>query len=210
MRLYHGSKKGLHGPIAPVSRDRCDFGRGFYMGTTPDQPLTLICNYPEARLYTLELDANSLRICTLKADLRWAMTVAYHRGKMDAARGTDLYAEAARSLAGADIAIGPIANDRMFIVLDRFFNGDITDRALVESLSALQLGNQVVALSQQACDSVSILETRTLADEERAELIALSEANRAEGIALAERICREYRREGRYFDEIVEAGAPLG
>lgn len=210
MRLYHGSKTGLRGPIAPTSRDRCDFGRGFYMGTTPDQPLTLICNYPEAHLYTLELNTDSLRICTLEADLRWAMTVAYHRGKMDAAQGTGLYSEAAQSLAGADIAIGPIANDRMFIVLDRFFTGDITDRALVESLSALQLGDQVVALSQRACDSISILEARTLADEERAELIALSEANRAEGIALAERICREYRREGRYFDEIVEAGVPLG
>ena len=25
--LYHSSKAGLHGPIAPNSRDRCDFGR---------------------------------------------------------------------------------------------------------------------------------------------------------------------------------------
>lgn len=24
--LYHGSKSGLHGPIAPSSRDLCDFG----------------------------------------------------------------------------------------------------------------------------------------------------------------------------------------
>lgn len=210
MRLYHGSKTGLHGPIAPASRDRCDFGRGFYMGTTPDQHLTLICSYPEARLYTLELSTDSLRTHTLEADLRWAMTVAYHRGKMEAAQGTALYAEAAQELAGVDVAIGPIANDRMFVVLDRFFNGDITDRALVESLSALQPGNQVVALSQHACDGIAIIETRAIDDAERAELIALSEANRAEGIALAERICREYRREGRYFDEIVEAGDSLG
>lgn len=27
--LYHGSKSGLKGPIAPISRDRCDFGKGF-------------------------------------------------------------------------------------------------------------------------------------------------------------------------------------
>ena len=31
--LYHGSKSGIGGNIAPISRDRCDFGKGFYMGT---------------------------------------------------------------------------------------------------------------------------------------------------------------------------------
>lgn len=31
--LYHGSKSGIKGNIAPVSRNRCDFGQGFYMGT---------------------------------------------------------------------------------------------------------------------------------------------------------------------------------
>jgi len=42
MRLYHGSKSGLSGVIAPVSRDVCDFGRGFYMGTeTTHQALGL-------------------------------------------------------------------------------------------------------------------------------------------------------------------------
>lgn len=26
--LYHGSKSGVEGVIAPVSRERCDFGKG--------------------------------------------------------------------------------------------------------------------------------------------------------------------------------------
>ena len=33
MLLYHGSKAGIDQPIRPVSRSKCDFGRGFYMGT---------------------------------------------------------------------------------------------------------------------------------------------------------------------------------
>lgn len=56
MLLYHGSRHGIDGPIAPLSRDRCDFGRGFYLGTEPLQPLTLICDFPDARFYTVELD----------------------------------------------------------------------------------------------------------------------------------------------------------
>ncbi len=35
--LYHGSRGGLQGPIAPKSRVRCDFGEGFYMGTDENQ-----------------------------------------------------------------------------------------------------------------------------------------------------------------------------
>lgn len=209
MILYHGSRHGINGPIAPISRDRCDFGRGFYLGTNPLQPLTLICDFPDARFYTVELELDGLDVRELSPDTTWALVVAYHRGKMESARGTELYAATAAVLAGADVAIGPIANDRMFVALDRFFNGEITDAALVKSLSALQLGNQVVALTQKACDAIRIVEERCLGEEERAELIATSEMNRAEGVALAERICREHRRDGRFFDEILEAGVPL-
>lgn len=79
--LYHGSKSGLHGPIAPNSRDRCDFGRGFYMGTERMQPLTLICNYPEGRLYTLQVDLSGLKILDVEVGLDWALLIAFNRGK---------------------------------------------------------------------------------------------------------------------------------
>ena len=32
--LYHSSKDGLIGKIAPISRSRCDFGAGFYTAQT--------------------------------------------------------------------------------------------------------------------------------------------------------------------------------
>ena len=81
--LYHGSKSGIQGNIAPKSRDKCDFGRGFYMGTDPRQPLTLICNYPKAKLYTLSIDLSDLKIIDIEVGLDWALLVAYNRGKME-------------------------------------------------------------------------------------------------------------------------------
>ena len=33
--LYHGSKYGITGKIRPISRDKCDFSKAFYMGTVP-------------------------------------------------------------------------------------------------------------------------------------------------------------------------------
>ena len=204
--LYHGSKSGIQGRIEPKSRDKCDFGKGFYMGTDSRQPLTLICNYPEAKLYTLNMDLSGLKIMDIEVGLDWALLVAYNRGKMESVKGTMLYEYFADLTKGCDVVIGYIANDRMFVVLDRFFNGEITDLALINSLSALKLGKQYVALTEKACDKIKIVKTREISGEEREKLKYESEKNRSEGVRLAENVCRQYRREGRFFDEILEAG----
>lgn len=60
--LYYGSKSGICDAIAPISRKYCDFGKGFYMGTDRIQTLTLICNYPNAKIYTLGVDLSGLKI----------------------------------------------------------------------------------------------------------------------------------------------------
>ena len=91
----------------------------------------------------------------------------------------------------------------MFVVLDRFFDGDITDIALVESLSALKLGIQYVAITQKACNSITILNEQKLSEVQKKILISKSELNRQMGISLANEICKKYRREGKYFDEII-------
>lgn len=201
--LYHGSKSGIKGPIAPISRERCDFGKGFYMGTEPYQPLTLISDFEESKFYVISLDMTGLRVLNVKPDLEWAMLVAYNRGKMDEVRGTSLYEHYAAMSNGYDVVVGSIANDRMFYVLDNFFLGNITDKALVMSLSALQLGKQYVAITEKACKQVKIEAEVELSQLERVFLRDLSESNRVKGVNLANEICRDYRREGQFFDEIL-------
>ena len=137
-------------------------------------------------------------------DLDWALLVAYNRGKMEAAKGTSLYEHYARMASGYDLIIGKIADDRMFYVLDNFFLGNITDKALTNSLYALQLGDQYVAVTDKACENVRIEAEVTLSYLERQYLLDMGEANRIQGINLANQICRDYRREGLYFDEILE------
>ena len=204
MILYHGSKSGIQGKIKPASRDRCDFGTGFYMGTDPLQPLTLICDYEQSVFYILSVDLHSLKTLDVPADIEWAMLVAYHRGRMEAARGTKFFQKYQELDKDYDMVIGSIANDRMFYVLDSFFEGTITDTALVKSLSALKLGRQYVAITQKACDAVKIEREVQLLWMERQALKKASEQNRSNGIAFANQICKEYRREGRFFDEILD------
>lgn len=205
--LFHGSKSGIKGAIAPISRERCDFGRGFYMGTDPYQPLTLISDFEQSKFYVVSLDLTELNVLKVNPDIEWAMLVAFNRGKMDTARGTALYERYADMAKGYDVITGSIANDRMFFVLDNFFLGNITDKALIMSLSALQLGQQYVAINEKACAQTAIESEIELSYLERVFLRDMSESNRVKGVNLANEICRDYRREGLFFDEILKEAA---
>ena len=202
--LYHGSKSDIVGSVAPKSRKQCDFGQGFYMGSEPEQALTLICDYEKAKFYILSLSMEGLSRIEVPADIDWALLVAYHRGRMEAIVGTPLYEKYCHMTMNMDMVVGSIADDRMFFVIDNFFMGNITDTALVNSLSALQLGKQYVAVSQKGCDAVRIEAEVELSHLERLFLKDVAEENRARGISLANDICKKHRRDGLFFDEILE------
>ncbi|MBR6917078.1 MAG: DUF3990 domain-containing protein [Clostridia bacterium] len=202
--LYHGSKSGVEGKIEPKSRSQCDFGKGFYMGTVAAQALTLICDYEKSKLYLTSVDLSGLKTVEVPANIDWAMLVAYHRGKMEKIAGTPLYEKYRLMTADKDIVIGSIANDRMFYVIDNFFIGNITDAALVGSLSALQLGKQYVAISQKGCDAVRIEQEIEISHLERLFIKDAAEGNRAKGVSAANDICKNYRREGLFFDELLD------
>lgn len=202
--LYHGSKRGLEGDIAPISRKHCDFGAGFYMGTQPEQALTLICDFPKSKFYLVSVKTDDIRVTEIPADIEWAMLVAYHRGRMEKIKGSAFYQKYRSISQQNDMIIGSIANDKMFQVLDDFFIGNITDAALVKSLAALQLGKQYVAITQKGCNAVRIEREIPISYLEKKYLQVISEENRSKGVALANDICKDNRRNGKYFDELLE------
>lgn len=202
--LFHGSKSGIEGDIMPLSRSQCDFGKGFYMGTEVLQPITLICNYKTPILYFVEINCADLNVLELPTDISWAFVVAYNRGRLERIKGKKLYRQYEDLLHGRDLIIGDIADDRMFYVLDNFFEGNITDKGLVECLSTLQLGKQYVATSQKACQNVKILKEYPLSELELMALKDISEKKRQTGIQRANEICKQHRRDGKFFDELLE------
>lgn len=201
--FYHGSKKGIVGDIAPVSREECDFGRGFYMGTGTLQPLTLVCAEDKPKFYAVEFDLSDLKVLEVEIGMDWAMMIAYYRKQMERVTHTPIYEKYAHFADGYDVIVGYIANDRMYTELARFFNGTITDTALLQCLAVLNLGKQYVAITQKACDQIRILEERDLHLLERLALQYKSVQRRNEGIAMADEVVKKYRREGQFFDEIL-------
>lgn len=202
--VYHGSREGINGEIAPISRDSCDFGKGFYLGTDPTQPLTLICNEEKPIIYTLKLDLTGLNVLKVDMNLEWALLIAYYRGYMEEVRDSNIYKKYEKLADGYDLILGHIADDRMYRVMKNFFEKELTDVALINSLSALDLGKQYVCKTPKACSQLQIVSKRELTFLELEILRDRGIIRRKEGIDLTENILLKYRREGRFFDEILK------
>ncbi len=201
--VYHGSKEGIIGKITPSSRESCDFGKGFYLGTDSFQPLTLICNEEKPVFYTMEFDLTGLKVFDIDIGLEWALLIAFYRGYMNEVKGSKIYNKYKNMAAGYDVISGYIADDRMYRVMKSFFEKEITDVALINSLSALDLGKQYVCKSQKACNQLKIIDKKEMEPLELSILCDKSIIRRQEGINLTEEILLKYRREGKYFDEIL-------
>ena len=210
LRLYHGSKAGIDGPIKPVGSSVNDFGRGFYLGDEPSQPLTLICRGEKPTFYTCELDLGGLRVHRLGDGLDWALFVAWNRD-MIPEEFRSAYDGRFQSLrAENDVLVGRIADDRMFIVLDMFFKNTLSDTALVDCLKALNLGNQYCALTDAACARVKVIDSRVLPEVERETLRDKSFRQRQRAIDEVERIRLRHLHDGFFFQEILEREAKEG
>ncbi|MBR1780664.1 MAG: DUF3990 domain-containing protein [Oscillospiraceae bacterium] len=201
--LFHTSRAGIEGEIAPISRAQCDFGSGFYLYTEIEDALKLLCGRAQSRLYIASIDPSRLAAVELSDGTDWAMQVALHRGYLEGMRGEPLYERSQDRLKGCDLVIGSTVNDCMFYVLDSFFLGRVTDTALVSSLSALQPGAQYAAITQRACDAVRLEAEVELSYLERQFIEERACQSCRGGVALADQICKKYRREGLYFDELL-------
>lgn len=211
MILYHGSKSGIKGDIAPKSRDACDFGQGFYMGDLPDQPKGLIAEFPDNRFYELDCDFASLKIKTFEEDandqIDWALFIAYNWGLLEE-KYRNLCEKYRAYNENYDVIIGIIADDKMTQALQRFFMGELCDAALIEAMQKVSLGKQYVAKTKEACDKthIKILQESPLTYEEIKQAKAISQNRNLILDQLFRQLNTRYRRAQnvKYFDEIIE------
>ena len=204
--LYHGSRGGIVGSIQPQSRVRSDFGVGFYMGTNPDQAKSLVANDQAPYFYTLKLKIEEIpEDQILKLDgMDWAYFVLYNRGKLDTVKTSELYRQCRHLGDGKELIIGPIADDAMNESMNRFIHGQITDKAFLESIKAIDYGMQYVAKTEHACSCIEILQEKELYGKELDDANRLAQKRRTKGGIVADQMQAKYRREGKFFDEILE------
>ncbi len=201
--LYHGSRDGLLGPGSPISNSRCDFGPGFYTALDPMQSLIHVCGSEKPKLYTFRFNSEDSTVLHIEDPLDWAMLVAYFRGYMDEDTWSEAYRKYSLMTEGYDIVAGYIADDRIYPTLIDFFEGQITDEVLIDTIETLKLGTQYVGITQHGCEAFALSEKKLL---QPIELLALREKgkqNRAEGIRISNEVRHKSHPRGKYFNELL-------
>ena len=202
--LFHGSKRGIDGPLAiGASRADNDFGQGFYCGESFRQSAMFVANYPEAVAYEVAFDPRGLVEQAFAVDRNWMLAVALFRGKLAEYSGHPALESIAALVAAADFVRAPIADNRMFRIIDSFIDGEITDVQCERSLSATSLGFQYVMKSHRALDHIVRIEPHYLCGPEKSHYLSQQQEHTKTGIDKSKAARRMYRNQGMYIEEVL-------
>lgn len=201
--LYHGSKGGLDGPPRPCSRELCDFGSAFYLGTNKVQSFS-ICAFSDRPVgYTCDLRLNGLNVREL-TEVEWPLFVLYNRRNSILRGAPSLKRQIGDFSRKCDVVIGPIADDRIAEAFNNFVNGSMTFEDLSRCISELDLGVQYALKTQKACNNVSIISERELYGGELKRFLEIALKHREQGGAIYKKYKHYSRRTGMYIDEFVD------
>ena len=202
--LFHGAKTIIDGKIrADASRYNNDFGRGFYMGETFRQAALFVSNFESSSVYCIKFMNGGLRKVSYSVNTEWMLTVACFRGRLKGRISAEKQAEICAKANKADYIIAPIADNRMYQIIDSFIDGEITDEQCRHALAATELGMQYVIKTAKAAECAEVLERCYLCSEEKEDYYTArsSDFRAAEDKVRAARI--KYRGKGKYIDELL-------
>ena len=204
--LFHGAKHVIEGDISPhVSREHNDFGRGFYCGESYQQAAMFVSNFDDPSVYALSFCDQGLTSVQFGVNRDWMLCVSLCRGKLKGYEDSPLLLSIAKRLNAADYLVAPIADNRMFQILDEFADGEITDEQCLHSLSATDLGMQYVIKTARAAECLRVLERCFLCELEKTNLREEGRLRAKTGKDKARVARRKYRGTGRYVEELLDA-----
>lgn len=202
--LYHGSKSEIDGDIsAYAGKTTNDFGQGFYAGESYVQAASFVASYEKSSLYLIDFDSKGLKPKNYLVDRDWMLTIAYYRGTLNKYEDHPMVNKLIRASRDCDYIIAPIADNRMFMIIDSFISGEITDEQCKHCLAATNLGSQYVFINDKSVKKLRILEKCYISNKEKEfyKRIRTDESKLGEDKVKLARI--KYRGKGKYIDEIL-------
>ena len=174
--FYHGSRGGIIGDIdVNYNKNKnLDFGPGFYLGTSFKQSSTFVSNSDNNfRIYRFSFDLNGLKVLDLR-DERWVFFVAYNRGKIPNNEENKLLLRQIAKVINKkyDVIVGPIADDKMTVSMNNFFNNNISYEQLVDCLTQLKIGDQYCLKTKNACNQLKCESIYQIRDDGLREIIS--------------------------------------
>lgn len=202
--LFHGAKTRIEGKLRiDQNKKTNDFGNGFYCGESLEQSAMFVATYKNSSLYMLKFKPDNLIGKTFRVNREWMLTIAYFRGRLEQYQDTAMVRQLAKTTEGVDYIVAPIADNRMFEIIDSFIDGEITDVQCRYCLSATNLGMQYIFVSDRALSQIEFLERCYLVDiEKESYLISRQESYKMnmDKVKLAR---RQYRNQGEYIEDII-------
>ncbi len=203
--LFHGAKTKIVGELrTDCSKKRNDFGAGFYCGESLEQSAMFVATYPASSLYMLRFCPEGLCGKEFGVSREWMLMIAYFRERLEGYADSGIIRELVQNVEGADYIVAPIADNRMFEIIDQFIDGEITDEQCRHCLSATNLGKQYVFVTDKALRQVELLERCFLTKTEKEFYLFSRQAGYEMNRDKVKVARRQYRDAGKYIEEILQ------
>lgn len=202
--LFHGAKGVIDGKITAVAgRANNDFGQGFYTGESYEQAVSFVSGFEKPSVYCIRFLDKGLKCKKYGVDQNWMLTIAYYREALEEYKNTEKVQKLIKESRDCDYIIAPIADNRMFQLINSFIDGEITDEQCKHCLAATNLGMQYVFISDDAVNNLTLLERCYISESEKEyyRKIRGSETKLGDDKVKPARI--RYRGKGKYIDEIL-------
>ena len=207
----HGSRVNIKGNIRlDVSGESNDFADGFYVGQHISQAGMFVGEEPNSSLYILTFNTEDLDIAAFNVGVDWMLAVAYYRNKIPQYADHPKIKAIRDKVDNCDYVFGPIADNKIFEVIDAFTEGLITDQQCLYALSATHLGYQYVLKTQKALEHLEMKEHLYYCAAEKAmyNKEADVETNTSMNKALIAK--KRYADRGQYITELLSDKEILG
>lgn len=158
MIVYHGSYIEIKNPDTLHSRDNVDFGKGFYITPIREQAVKWASRFKRnngkgiVSSYELNMDAVYMEVKVLEFDEYTEEWLDY----ITACRN-------GKTVATYDVAIGGVANDKVFNTIELFIDGLINKSEAIKRLHYEKPNLQICIYSQKIIDeNITFIESEML------------------------------------------------
>ena len=200
----HGSRTMIRGDIRlDVNTESNDFSTGFYVGEDISQAGMFVCEEPNASLYFLTFDTEGLNKCLFNVSTDWMLAICWFRDRLAGYENHSRIKAIRERVAECDYVVAPIADNKIFDLMDAFAAGEITDMQCLYALSATHLGYQYVMKTQKAVDHLNIIKHLYYCATEKSLYAKESdiESNTSMNKALIAK--KRYGDQGKYINELL-------
>lgn len=151
----------------------------------------------------LKFNPENLKCKKYNVDREWMLTIAYFRGRLEEYQDTETVKKLAETAKNVDYIVAPIADNRMFEIIDSFIDGEITDIQCQHCLSATNLGLQYVFVSERALSHVTLLERCYLTEAEKEMYLYSRQESFKMNMDKVKLAKKQYRNQGEYIEDIL-------